>query len=46
MCTYLRDYDWAGEFTDEEVKPWLDDEEAERVAGRMEEGAIEGNTAE
>ena len=29
MREYLRDYDWAGEFTDEEVKPWLDEEEAE-----------------
>jgi len=37
MREYLRDYDWAGEFTDEEVKPWLDEEEAERAAGRMEE---------
>lgn len=26
MREYLRDYDWAGEFTDEEVKPWLEDE--------------------
>jgi hypothetical protein len=32
MREYLRDYDWAGEFTDEEVRPWLEEEEAERAA--------------
>jgi len=32
MREYLRDYDWAGEFTDEEVKPWLDEEDAKRAA--------------
>jgi len=35
MREYLRDYDWAGEVTDWELKPWLDEEEAERAAGRM-----------
>jgi hypothetical protein len=33
MREYLRDCDWAGEFTDEEVRPWLEEEEAERIAG-------------
>jgi hypothetical protein len=33
MREYLRDYEWAGEFTDEEVRPWLEEEEAERIAG-------------
>jgi hypothetical protein len=23
---YLKTYDWSGEFTDKEVKPWLEDE--------------------
>jgi len=33
MREYLRDYDWAGEFTEQEVRPWLEEEEAERIAG-------------
>jgi hypothetical protein len=32
MQEYLRDYDWSGEFTDEEIRPWLREQEAERVA--------------
>lgn len=32
MREYLRDYDWAGEFTEQEVRPWLEEEEAERIA--------------
>jgi len=32
MTEYLRDYDWTGEFTDEEARSWLDEEEAERAA--------------
>jgi hypothetical protein len=28
MREYLRDCDWAGELTDEEVRPWLEEEEA------------------
>jgi hypothetical protein len=43
---YLRDNDWAGEFTDEEVKPWLDEEEAERAAKQLEEQVLEGDMAE
>jgi hypothetical protein len=46
MGLYLRDYDWAGEFTEEEVRPWLEDEEAERAAAQLEEEIIEGTTVE
>lgn len=46
MREYLREYDWAGEFTDEEVRPWLEEEEAERAAAQLEEEAIEGDTVE
>jgi len=46
MREYLRDHDWAGELTDEEVRPWLDEEKAERAAARLEKCVIEGDTPE
>jgi hypothetical protein len=46
MREYLRDYDWAGEFTDEEVRPWLEEEDAIKAAAQLEEHIIEGDKVE
>jgi hypothetical protein len=40
MATYLAEYDWVGELTEEEVRPWLDAARKIRAGGTRDENEV------